>query len=163
MPVFDSQTIQLIIIAVAALAVVSQAIVLIAILAGVKKATHSIQAEIKQLRAAVMPVIFDTTDFITRVAPQIEATTADVAEIVQGSKVRIAALDSTVNEILTRLHYQTARVDGMVTDALNTVDRIGGYVTETVAKPARQISGLVAAAKAIVDALNTPTPPPPRG
>jgi len=129
----------------------------------VRKAAHSIQEEIKELRASVMPVIFSTSEFITRVAPKIETTTHDVAEIVQGSKVRIAALESTVNEILTRLHYQTARIDGMVTDALDTVDRVGGYVTETVAKPVRQISGLVAAAKAIVDALNTPTPPAPQG
>lgn len=161
MPVFESQTIQLIIIAVAALAVVSQAIVLIAILMSMKKAAHTIQAELKELRASVMPVIFDTGDFITRVAPKIESTASDVAEIVQTSRARIAELESTVTEILTRLHYQTARVDGMVTDALNTVDRVGGYVTETVAKPARQISGIVAAAKAVVDALNSPTPPNP--
>lgn len=158
MPKVDSQTIQLIIIAVAALAVVMQAIVLIAILLSLKKATRSIQAEVKELRSSVTPLLFNLRDFLTNVAPKIEATTYDVAEIVHGSKTKIAMLEITVSDILARLHRQTSRVDGMVSSMLDSVERVGDYVSVAVAKPVRQISALLASGKAIFEALSAPAP-----
>ena len=158
MPKLDSQTIQLIIIAVAASAVVMQAIVLVAILFSLKKATISIQAEIKELRSSITPLLFNLRDFLTRVAPRIEETTNDVADIVHGSKKKIAAMEITINDILSRLHSQTSRVDGMISGMLDSVDRVGGYVTDVVAKPVRQISALLSAGKAIIDALSVPAP-----
>jgi hypothetical protein len=153
MPKFDNQTIQLFIIAVAALAVVLQAIVLIAILLSVKKVANSIQAEIQDLRSAVAPLIFSSRDFFTRVAPKIEEFSTDVADIVHTLHTRTTEFDSTATVILERLQVQTVRVDGMFTGALDSIDRVGGYVSEAVSKPVRQLSALMAAAKAVVESL----------
>jgi hypothetical protein len=41
----------------------------------------------------------------------------------------------------------------MFSNLLDTVDRAGGFVTEVVSKPVRQVSGVLRAAKAVVESL----------
>ena len=176
MPNFDNQTIQLVIIGVAALAVVMQAVVLIAILIAMKKAATAMHRDIQELRASVTPMILDSRDFIertvprvedfisnvapkiedfiTNTAPKVEATASDVAEIVHTLRVKTAEAELTVTEILARAQHQTSRVDGMVTTALDSVERVGGFLDKTVSKPVKQISALVAAGRAVVQSLN---------
>jgi uncharacterized protein YoxC len=155
---YDSQTIQLVIIAVAALAVVLQAIFLIAILISLKKATLTIHKEIQDVRSSIAPILINSRDFLTRVAPRIDSVSADVADITHILRVRIAALESVVAEILERVQRQTTRVDSMFTGALDSVERVGEFVSNTVSKPMKQISALVASAKAIVEVLSAPAP-----
>jgi uncharacterized protein YoxC len=155
---FDSQTIQLVIIAVAALAVVLQAVFLIAILISIKKATLTIHKEIQDVRSSITPILINSHDFLTRVAPRIESVSADVADITHILRVRIAGLEIVVAEILERVQRQTTRVDSMFTGALDSVERVGEFVSNTVSKPMRQISALVASAKAIVETLSAPAP-----
>jgi len=176
MPSVESQTIQLVIIGVAALAVVMQAVVLIAILIALKKAATSMHRDIQELRVSAAPILASSRDFLTRVAPKIESTTNDVAEIAHTVREKTIVLDSTVTDILERAQRQsaqldgmmtsvlertqrqTARVDGMVTSALDSVDKVGGFVSNTVSKPVRQISAFVAAARAVVQSLNETAP-----
>ena len=60
MPNLDNQTIQLIFIAVTALAVLLQAIILLAIFVTVRKAARSVREEVEDLRSSIMPIV-DTT------------------------------------------------------------------------------------------------------
>ena len=176
MPNIDNQTIQLVIIGVAALAVVMHAVVLIAILLAMKKAATAMQRDIQELRASVTPIILDSRDFfertapkvedfissvapkiddfITNTAPKVEATASDVAEIVHTLRVKTAEAEFTVTEMLARAQRQTSRVDGMVTTALDSVERAGGFLEKSVSKPVKQISALVAAGRAVVQSLN---------
>jgi hypothetical protein len=141
-----------------------------------KNTATSIHKEIQELRASVTPLILDSTDFFTRVAPQIEATTNDVAEIVHMVREKTVVIESTVSDVLERAQRQTARVDevltgvlertqrqtarvdGMVTNALDSVEKAGGFIDKAVKKPVRQISALVAAGRAIVQSLNATAP-----
>jgi uncharacterized protein YoxC len=162
MPNFDNQTIQLLIIAVVALAVVLQAIVLLAIYLSIKKAARSLHDELEEVRTSVMPLVNISRDFFVRIAPNVEAATADVAELVHGLQTRTAALESSAAEILERLQRQTARLDTMLTGVLDTIERIGGFVAEAVTKPMRQLSVLLASAKAIIESLRDSAPEPRR-
>ena len=81
-----------------------------------------------------------------------------MADITHILRVRIAALESVVAEILERVQRQTTRVDSMFTGALDSVERVGEFVSNTVSKPMKQISALVASAKAIVEVLSAPAP-----
>ncbi len=154
----DSQTIQLVIIAVAALAVVLQAIVLVAIVISVRKTTLTMQAEIHELRASVAPILLSSRDFLTRVAPRIESVSADVADITHVLRVRIDTLESVVGEVLERVQRQSARVDSMLTGTLDSVDRAGAFVSNAVSKPVKQVSALFASARAFVEVLSAPAP-----
>jgi methyl-accepting chemotaxis protein len=158
MPRFDSQTIQLVIIGIAALAVVMQAFVLIAILFALKKAATSIHKDVQELRTTLTPLLHETRDFIARVAPQIESTTNDVAEMAHTWREKTTELDLAVTEIVARAQQQTSRVDGMVTSVLDSAERVGEFVSDRVSKPVRHISALVAAARAVVQSLSETAP-----
>jgi hypothetical protein len=156
----DSQTIQLIIIAIAGLAVVMQAFILLAIFLSVKKGVSAVQEEVSDLRSAVVPLIKASQDFLSRVAPKIEMTTTDVADMVHGLRVRSVEMETSTGEILDRVQRQTARIDTMLTLVLDSVERAGIYVAGVVDKPVRQLSGIVAAIRVAVETLRRPQAEP---
>jgi methyl-accepting chemotaxis protein len=159
----DNQTIQLAIVGVVALALLLQAFVLLLIFFTMRKAAKSLKEELEDLRSAVMPVIYNTRDLFTKVAPKVESTATDMAGLARGLRQQTADMQSTADEILERLRRQAARVDGMASEVLNTVDKASAFMSDAVQKPVRQISGLIASAKAVVDSLResaqSPAPP----
>jgi hypothetical protein len=152
------QTIQLIIIAIAGAAVVMQAVVLLAIFLSVKKGVGSVQKEVAELRATVVPLLRNSQDFLTRVGPRIESTTTDVSEMVRSLRDRIAKVETSTTVIVDRLERQTARVDSMMTGVLDSLERVGGYVAVAVNKPLKQLAGVLASIKAIVETMRAPAP-----
>jgi hypothetical protein len=158
MSVLESQTIQLIIIGIAAAAVVLQAIFMRALFATVRKSARSMQEQITELRASAIPLLTESREFLTRVGPELESTATDVAAIVHGLRVRGSELEGTAADIVGRLQQQAARVDGMMTEVLNSVDKVGGIVSGVVSKPARQLFGIVASIKAVIETLRSPAP-----
>jgi hypothetical protein len=153
MPNLDNQTTQLIFIAITALAVLMQAIILLAIYLAVRKAANSVREEVEDLRASVMPILSTTRNLITRVAPNIEVATADLVEITHSLRAQTAQMETAATEIVGRVRRQTNRLDKMFSGVLDSVDKAGAFVADAVSKPVRQISGLVASLKAIVESL----------
>jgi methyl-accepting chemotaxis protein len=176
MPKLDNETIELVFIAVTALAVLMQAIVLLFIYLALRKAIGSLREEVLDLRSSLMPVADNTRELIentrtlventrrvfARVAPKAEATASDVARVARGLREQTEELESAAQEILARVRVQTGRMDAMTTNGLDAVDRAGSLVAETVGKPVRQLLGLAAAAKAIVETLRAPVHGPRR-
>jgi hypothetical protein len=153
MPKMDNETILLAFVAVTALAVLLQAIILLAIFVTVRKAARAVREEAEDLRSSLMPIIYNSRDLYSLIAPKIEATVEDLSEIAHGLRVQTEAFQSTAVEVLDRVHRQTSRLDIMFSSVLDAVDRAGGFVAEAVSRPVRQISGMVASIKAIVESL----------
>jgi len=154
----DNQSIQLIFIAITALAVLMQAVILLAIFVSVRKAAKSVTEHVEDLRNSVMPIVDTTRDLITRVAPKVESTATDLAEIAHRLREQTAQMESAANEIVDRVRRQTSRLDKMFTGVLDGVDRASVFVAEAVSKPVRQISGLLASLKAIIESLRNSSP-----
>lgn len=163
MPNLDNQTILLAIVAVTALALLLQAIVLLAIFITIRKAARSLREDVEELRSATMPIIYDTRDLLTRVTPHVETTVADVAAVAHGLREQTAVVETTARHIIERVRQQSSRVDAMLTSVLDAVDRAGGFLSDAVSKPARQLSGLLASVKAVIESLRASDaePPPP--
>ena len=166
MPNIDNQTLMIAIVAVTALAVLFQAIVLLAIFFSVRKATRSFKREVEDLRTAVMPVINTTRDLIARVTPHVESTVYDVAAMAHDLREQTAQVEITTKDILARLRKQSSRVDAMLSSVLDGVDRAANFLTDAVGKPARQLKGVLASVKAVVESLRSADgafrrPPPP--
>lgn len=180
MPKMDIQIILLAFAVVTGLAVILQTIFLLAILVATRKTFSALRNEVEKMRSALMPVIYDTRDilastrdmlgrtqevlttaqgFLTRVAPKVEASASDLAEITRGLRVQSVQMQSSAMEILERVRRQSDRIDGMFTGVLDTADRAGGFVTDVIGKPVRQISGMLNAVKAIIESLRTPGRP----
>jgi uncharacterized protein YoxC len=174
MPKLDNETIELVCIAVTALAVLLQAIVLFFIYLALRKAVGSLREEVEDLRSSLMPVADNTRELIentrtlventrrlfVRVTPKAEATVSDVARVARGMREQTEELESAAQEILARVRVQVGRMDAMTTSGLDAVDRAGSFVAETVSKPVRQLLGLAAAAKAIIETLRGPVREP---
>lgn len=160
MPKLDNQTILLAFVAVTGLAVLLQAIILLAILVSVRKAARAVKEELEDLRSAAMPVIYNTRDLFARLAPIVEDTVGDLSEIARGLRVQTEEMQSTAAEVIEKVRKQTTRLDSMFTSVLDAVDRAGGFVAEAVSKPVRQLSALASSIKAIVESLRVPAPPP---
>ena len=156
MPKLDNETILLAFVAVTGLAVLLQAFILLAILVSVRKAARSIKEELEDLRSAAMPVIYNTRELFTRLAPKVEETVGDLAEIAHGLRVQTEEMQTSVSELIEKARRQTNRLDTMFTGVLDAVDWAGGFVAEAVSRPVRQLSGMVASIKAILESLGSP-------
>lgn len=154
----DHETIELAFVGVAALALLTQTIILFFIYRGVTKAVKSLKDEIEDLRSAVMPIVDTTRDLVVRLTPKVEATVTDVAELARGLRAQVADVEASVEEILGRVRKQTSRMDTMFSGTLDAVDRASTFVTETVGRPVRQLSGLLAGIKAIIESLRASDP-----
>jgi methyl-accepting chemotaxis protein len=186
-PKLDNETILLAFAVVTGLAVLLQAIFLLAITVAVRKAANSIREEAENLRTSIMPVIYDTRDLLantqtglasaqtslasaqeflvnvlglyTRVAPKVEAATTDLVQITQGLRQQTAEMQASATEILERVRRQSNRLDEMFTNLLNTADRAGGFVVESVSRPVQQVSSMLRSVKAIIETLRKPLAP----
>ena len=173
-PRLDNQTILLAFAVVTGLAMLLQAFILLAIFVSMRKAVGAIQKEIGDLRSSLLPVIYDTREilassrdtllgaqefvanaqgFLTRVSPKVEAAAGDLVEITRTLRVQTTQMQSSVTEILEKVRTQSGRVDHMVSGVLDTADRAGGFVTDVVSRPMRQISSILAVAKAVIESL----------
>jgi uncharacterized protein YoxC len=155
------EMIELACVGVGALALLMQAIILLAIYLGMRKATKSLKEEIEDVRSSVMPVVNETRELLTRLSrltPKLESTVTDAAELTRSLRAQAADVQVSVEDILERVRKQTSRVDGMFSGTLDTVERASVYVNETIAKPVRQISALLAGLKAIIESLRSAQP-----
>ncbi len=155
MPKLDNQTMMLAIVAVTALAVLLQAFILLAIFVAVRKAARSLKEQVEDIHSAAMPIINNTRELLTRVTPYVESTVFDVATMAHGLREQTVQVEVTAKDILERLRKQSSRVDAMLSSVLDAVDRAGSFLTDAVSKPARQLAGVLASVKAVVESLRS--------
>ena len=171
----NTDTILITMVGIAGAAVLLQALVLLGMFIAMIKAIKAAKKEIDEFKTSVMPII-DTSkvlihtskelvqtsrDLIARLEPKLDAAASDLQEMVQKAREEAARLQESAEEINQRVRHQAARVDDMTTSVLNGVDRAGHFMNEVVSVPVRQVSGVIAAVKAVVDTLRAPLPPRP--
>lgn len=173
----SSDTLLLAFVAIAAVALLLQAILLFLLFLAARKAFSSMNEKMEELRTAALPVLSGSRDLLTRVGPRVEAAigkterlidrvsphvesvAADVSGITHGLKEQTAHVQVAADEIIDRVRTQTGRVDAMVTGVLNQADRAGALIADAVKRPLRQMSGIVASLKAAVESLRSYEPP----
>jgi len=160
----DNQTVQLILVALIALAMVVQAIVLMAAVVAMRKAASSLLEKVEEFRSSVVPLVNKTRELVTRVAPKIEGSAEDLAVLTRSLRRQTDDVQAAAEEIVTRARRQAGRIDTMLSNLLDALERAGIFMADTVAKPMRQVSALMASAKAVVESLRNsqpqPQPPP---
>jgi len=160
MPRLDNETLLLAFVALTALFMMAQAILLLAILLSVRKSARKLLSEFEDLRSSVMPIVYNARELMTRLTPKIESTIDNLAEIASTLREQSANVESQATEIMERVRHQTGRLDAMVSGVLDAVDRAGGFVAEAVGRPVRQLTAMMASVKAIVESLRGPAPEP---
>lgn len=164
---YNVQMTMLALVAVAALALVLQTIFLIAILVIVRNAARSVREEFEHYRSSVTPVILKTRELVQNVAPKIEASADELAALSKSLRAQTSDISAAASDIVARAQHQVGRVDSMLTTVFNRVERAGAFMSDAVAKPMRQFSGVIASVKAVVETLRSseaahrPHQPPP--
>ena len=157
-------------------AVLLQAGVLLGIFLTVRKAVQTAKEQADEYRGKITPLIETgsqllatakelaaaTKTLINNVQPQVTSAVTEVANLTHDVRAQVTQLQISVDEVAHKARRQADRVDSMTTSVLNGLDRFGNFVNEAVHVPIRQVNGVVAAAKAVVEALRSPAPPRPR-
>lgn len=161
----NTETILTILVTVIAAAALLQLIILLVMLLAMRKGMKLAGEYATEMQSKVVPVlehskalIQTTKELITRLQPKLEVAATNLAELSQVASVEAKRIQESTEEITERVRRQAARVDGMTTDALNGIDRAGYLLNQAVSIPARQVAGVVAAAKAVFETLRKPAP-----
>jgi methyl-accepting chemotaxis protein len=91
--------------------------------------------------------------------PKLKSAATDLADMSQELHEQTVRLRASADEIAEKLHRQADRVDEMATSTLNGIERFGSFINQAVDLPVRQVAGVVAAAKAVIETLRAPLPP----
>lgn len=137
-----------------------QAFILLAFYLAFRAGMKAIQDQIKEIRTSVLPVVKETGELLTRVGPKIDSLAGDFVAITRDLRVQGSLLKLSANEIVEKVNLQAGRVDLMLTNALNVVDRTGAVLVDAIRAPLKQISAIAAFAKATVSSLRGRAPRP---
>ena len=154
----NTDTILIIFVAIVGVLALLQALVLLGIFLSLRKAAKSAMVATDDFKATVMPTIHSTRDLIERVSPQIVTISKGLAELTELLRKESRGVSVSASEIVERVNRQTKRLDGMLTNGLDAVERAGEVVETAVAAPIRQVNGIVAAVKAMVETYLSDTP-----
>jgi uncharacterized protein YoxC len=163
----NNEIIQLAGIVLIALCVLVQTILMLAIFIGLGKGLRALKEQVDDMKTSVMPTVEktqallektsrfvdDSNGFVERMGPKVEAAAADVAAFVSGVRKQAADVEVALGEILLKVEKQSSRIDNMFSGTLDAVDKASLFVTQTVGKPVRQLSGLLAGFKAAVESF----------
>jgi hypothetical protein len=157
-PKIDNQSIELALFALIAAAMLVQAMILMAAFFAMRKAARSMDKKIEDLRSSVLPLVEASRALFIRVAPRIDSTSEDVAAMVHALRMQTGEIQNVAEEMIARARMQAERFDSMVSDALDAMDRAGALLADCIDKPLRQLVALLAAAKAVIEALHNFVP-----
>jgi methyl-accepting chemotaxis protein len=136
-----------------AVALVVQAIALIAMAVGAAKARKRGLEIFEEIRAKVMPLMESSHGFIQDTAPKVKIITENFVETSHVIRAKAQEFDMTASDLNSKTRAQVARVDGIVTSVLNTTSDISETVQRGIKVPLREVSGLVNGLKAGLDVL----------
>jgi uncharacterized protein YoxC len=160
----NTEMILTILVAVIAVAALVQLIILFVLFLAARKSMKLAGEYAEDLRDKVVPMIEHSKallqtsrQLITKLEPRLEAAATDIAELAHTANSESKKMSQSADEIAERVRRQAARVDGMTTEALDRLDRLGHVLDHVVTVPVRQVSGVVAAARAIIESLRSST------
>ena len=151
----NNETLLVIFVGITAVSFAVQAIVMLVACIMMRKAVKAVQVDVQELRTTAMPILAKSRDTLEKVAPKIESVSADVADIASMLKRQTGEFQLVAGDILDRVHRQTSRVDNMFTNMADGVEHASNVVVHSVVKPVRQVSAILAGAKAFLSVLTT--------
>jgi methyl-accepting chemotaxis protein len=174
MPSWNTETILTAFVALTGIALVVQAIILLAIFFSMRKAVRSLKQDFDDFRDSATPVIRTSREILERIAPHVVPVTTDVAkiaadvatvaaniktasgnlaEVSEQLRAQTAELKSSAAEAVDRVRQQAVRADSIVTGVLDVAEQAGTVVQAAITVPTRQLAGILAGFKAAMESL----------
>lgn len=148
-------TLLVIFVGLTAAALLTQAVVMLVAFLVMRKKVKSLQEDVQELRTTAMPILNRSRETLEKVAPKLESVAADVADIVRVLKRQSVDFQAVAGDILERVHRQTNRVDNMFSNMADGVEHASNVVVHSVGRPVRQLTAVLAGAKAFFNVLTS--------
>ena len=113
----------------------------------------------------ISPVLAKTNALLEDLGPKVRSVSTNVEQISYTVRekcdelgVTLSELNRTVAEVNAKTRVQVTRVDGMVSDALDTTEQVSKTVQEGIRVPVRQMAGIIAGLKVGLETLVEKSP-----
>src|ERR1700730_1001690 len=138
----------MIFIGIVALAMLTQAIVVLVMALGAKRAQTRVLAIAEELRARALPIMNAADDLMRDTVPKVKVITENLLETSHVVRAKAVEFDGTLSDANQRAKMQVAAIDGMVASAWTPTEALAERVHQGVRKPLLEVSGLVNGFKA---------------
>ncbi len=138
-------------IAVTALAVVLQVVILWAMYFSIRQTGERLTRMGEDLQRRLEPILSRLQYLIEDTQPRISAIAANAAEISELARGQAQKVDRVFTEAVDRLRSQIVRADQILTGALETVEDSGSHLKRAVWAPVQQATAVLRGIKAGLD------------
>jgi hypothetical protein len=128
---------------VTALAVVLQAIILVALFLQLRRIAARVEQTLTDLNARVAPILSRVQALVEDVSPRISGIVSDASELTRLARGQAQKVDRILTETLERLRLQLIHVDQILTGAMEAVEEAGSKLRQAVWGPMVQATALV--------------------
>ncbi len=139
--------------AISSIGILLQAIVLVSVYFGLRKAIVQVTKLVEEAREHVVPLLATSRSVADDLSPKIKVMATNITEVTHSVRSQTAHINSAVDDVVNRSQKQAARVDGMVTGTLDGINTATASVKEGISAPVRQVSGFVNGLRAALDVL----------
>jgi hypothetical protein len=140
---------------VVAMAVVVQAIVLIALFLQLRRTAARVAQTVTDLNARLTPLLSQVQILVEDISPQISGIVSDASELTRLARSQAQKVDRLVTETMERLRLQLVHVDQILTGAMEAVEDAGSHLRQTVWAPVIKATALVRGVQAGIEFLRS--------
>jgi hypothetical protein len=138
-------------IVIAAIAIVIQMAILLALLLQVRGAIQNFTQIATQLQARIDPILLRTNRILEDSESRISSIMGDAAEFTHLARMQAQKVDRVFSDTLERLRVQIVRADHILAGALEVIEETGTTVRERLWQPLNQASAVIKGIKAGLD------------
>lgn len=140
---------------VTALAVVLQAIILIALFVQLRRTAAMVERTVSELNIKLTPLILRVQTVVDDISPRISGIVVDASEITRLARSEAQKVDRILSEALERLRMQLIHVDHILTGAMEAVEEAGSRVRQTIWTPVVKATAMIRGVQAGIDFLRS--------
>jgi 5-hydroxyisourate hydrolase-like protein (transthyretin family) len=140
-------------IVIAAIAIVMQMAVMLAMMLQVKKSLEHFTRLSTDLQGRIDPILSRTNRILEDSEGRISSVMGDTAEITRIARSQAQKIDRVFTDTIERLQIQVIRADQILTGAMEVVDEAGSKFRSTLWGPIRQASAVMKGIKVGLDML----------
>jgi hypothetical protein len=140
-------------IAVAAIAIVIQTVMLVSTLLAILPAIQNFQRIATDLQSKINPILATTTRILDDSEERIRSIMSDASEITHLARSEAQKVDRVVTDALERTRLQVIRADQIMTGTLEIIEETGEKLRRTVWTPVNQVSALLKGVKVGLDVI----------
>lgn len=138
-----NETLLTVFIAVTAIAVILQMVILAALYFSTKKTAERVNSLAKQVEERAIPALTQANEMLVEVRPKLREILDNMSATTTTVREQTERLNSTLTDIVDRTRLQVIRADELVSRSMDRVEETAEAVHHVVLSPVRQMSAMM--------------------